>query len=178
MAKSKWDAKSVAVTAIMIAVVIVLTLAVRIPVALTRGYFNLCDVGVYFAAFAFGPVIGFLAGGFGGALADIIGGYPQWAIPTLIIHGCQGLVAGYIGRGKSIVMLGTAWLVAAIVMIGGYMTASFLMYGPAAVLTDFPIYIAQNIAGLVIGVPLYLGVRKSYPQINNIGVSRAWEEEK
>jgi uncharacterized membrane protein len=69
------DARTVAVTAIMIAV-----------------------VAVSFAAFAFGPWIGLIAGGVGGGLADIIGGYALYAPLTFLAHGLEDLVVGCIGR--------------------------------------------------------------------------------
>jgi uncharacterized membrane protein len=48
------SARIVAVVAILTAVTCVFTLLVRVPIAPTRGYINLADVGVYFAAFALG----------------------------------------------------------------------------------------------------------------------------
>lgn len=86
----------VAVAAMMIGVTILFTLVVRVPFAPTGGYFNFSDVAVYFAAFAFGPWMGLVAGGVGTALADIIGGYAQFAPLTFLAHGLEGLVAGYI----------------------------------------------------------------------------------
>src|SRR5574341_807884 len=93
----KLHPRTVALIAILSAVTVVFTLAVRIPFAPTRGYFTLADVGVYFAGFAFGPLIGFAVGGLGTGLADILGGYAHFAIWSFLIHGLQGLVAGLLG---------------------------------------------------------------------------------
>lgn len=38
--------------------------------------FTLADVGVYFVGFALRPVIGFVVGGLGTGLADVLGGTP------------------------------------------------------------------------------------------------------
>ena len=53
---NKLDAKTIAVMAVMIAVVTVFTMAVRVPIPATNGYINFSDVAIYFAAFAFGDM--------------------------------------------------------------------------------------------------------------------------
>ncbi|MGD9030465.1 MAG: ECF transporter S component, partial [Anaerolineae bacterium] len=73
------EIRRIVLTGMMIALVAVLTLAVRVPFAPTRGYFNFSDVAVFLAGFAFGPWIGLVAGGVGTAMADLIGGYTLYA---------------------------------------------------------------------------------------------------
>jgi len=89
------DVRTIATTGIMIAVVAVFTRFVVIPIG--AGFFNFSDVAIYFAAFAFGPWVGLIAGGVGAALADISLGYSQFALLTFFAHGLEGLVAGYLG---------------------------------------------------------------------------------
>ena len=92
------SATVVAIAAVMIAVVTVVTLLVRVPIPATQGYFNFSDVAIYFVAFTFGPWIGLIAGGIGTAIADVLGGYAYFAPITLVAHGLQGFLAGAIGR--------------------------------------------------------------------------------
>ena len=87
--------RTIAITGIMIALVFVFTRVPPIPIGI--GYFNFSDVAIYFVAFAFGPWVGFVAGGIGAALADISLGWSQFAILTFFAHGLEGLVAGYLG---------------------------------------------------------------------------------
>ena len=101
---------AIAVTAIMIAVTTVFTMLIRIPVPATNGYVNLSDVAIYFAAFAFGPWVGLIAGGVGAATADMMGGYAQFALLTLLAHGLEGLVAGWLGRDRGYLGMVVAWL--------------------------------------------------------------------
>jgi hypothetical protein len=97
MQSKRFDPRWLAITAVMIAIVFVLTRVIQIPTP-AKGYIHLGDAGVFFSAFAFGPWIGALAGGLGTALADAAGGYPQWAAFSFLIHGAQGLVVGWLVR--------------------------------------------------------------------------------
>jgi uncharacterized membrane protein len=83
----------------MSALVTVGTLLVRIPNPM-GGYFNVGDVMIFVAALTFNPLIGGIAGGFGSAIADIIG-FPVFAIPTLIIKGLEGLLSSLITNKKT-----------------------------------------------------------------------------
>ena len=89
--------RTIALVAVMAAVVCVLTYIVQIPVPATGGYVHLGDVGANFAALAFGPGPGFLIAGGGMAIADLIAGYATYAPGTLVIHGLQAVVVALIG---------------------------------------------------------------------------------
>lgn len=169
------SAQTVALLAIMTAVTTVLTLLVRIPFAPTRGYITLADVGVYFAAFALGPVIGGIAAGVGTGLADAIAGYPQWMVLTLIIHGGQAVLAGYIARKGTLTVMILAWVAGSIVMIAGYFAAGAALYGAGPAAAEIIGNAGQVVAGGVIGIPLVFAVRKAYPPIMTIGKSQKWE---
>jgi energy-coupling factor transport system substrate-specific component len=169
------DARTVAVTAIMIAVVAVFTLAIRVPFAPTRGYFNFSDVAVFFAAFAFGPWIGLIAGGVGAGLADIIGGYALYAPLTFLAHGLEGLIAGYVGRGQSWPRMLLGWALGAIIMVGLYFVGEAFVMGVGvgpALGEALTINIPQVVAGGIVGIPLVLAVRRAYPPIGRIGSRR------
>lgn len=172
------DASVVAIVAIMIAVTAVFTILVRVPIPATQGYFNFSDVAIYFTAFAFGPWIGFVAGGLGTQMADLLGGYPQFAMLTLLAHGLQGLVAGLLGRGKGMVGLILAWLAGTVVMVALYFLGEGLVltgWGPA--LAEIPANLLQNIVGGVVGIPLFYAVRRAYPPITQMGRKAEWREE-
>lgn len=181
MAKEKranLDSRMVALVAVLIAVTTVLTIVVRIPIAPTRGYITLADVAVYFAAFSLGPWVGGIAGGIGTGLADAIAGYPQWMVFSLIIHGCQGIVAGLIARagGYKLKWMLLAWVPATVIMVGGYFSVSAFLYGVGPAAIEIPGNLIQNVAGGVVGIPLVFAVRKAYPPINQVGKKQKWEE--
>lgn len=163
------DARTVAVTAIMIAVVTVATMVIRIPIPATGGYFNFSDVAIYVAAFVFGPWIGLVAGGVGTAIADAIG-FPAFILISLVAHGGQGFVAGLVGGKRGLPWMALGWILGSLVMIGTYFVAETLWFGglPTAVVEVGP-NILQNVGGAIVGIPLVLAVRRAYPPLTRIG---------
>lgn len=62
------------------------------------GYFNIGEAFVYLSAIIGGPVVGFIAGGLGSALADVALGYGIFAPATFILKGLEGLVVGLLAQ--------------------------------------------------------------------------------
>ena len=164
--------RDIAITAMMIALVAVVTRFLIVPIG--AGFFNLSDAAVYFTAFTFGPVIGFLAGGIGAALADLSAGYAAFAPLTFMAHGLQGLVAGFIvlrGPGSLVARMILAAVAGTLTMagvyfLGEYFGANLGWGGPAQALTELPFNVLQNVIGAAIAIPLSLLVRRAYPPLN------------
>ncbi len=162
----------ISTVAVMTAVVAVFTIALRIPFAPTRGYLNLGDVAIYFCALTLGPFSALIGGGLGTGLADIIGGYAQFAPVSFVVHGLQGLAVGLLVRavpGPRELRWVLAFLGGTVIMVGGYFLAEIFMVGPGAALLEIPGNLAQNVAGMVIGLPLSLVVRRAYPPVEKLG---------
>lgn len=172
------SAAIIAIVAVMTAVIAVLTFAVQIPIPATGGYIHFGDVGVYFASFAFGPVVGLVGGGVGCALADILSGYASWAPLTLVAHGLQGLIAGYFGKGKGLTHMLIGWGLGSVALIAVYFLGEWFIYGlgyGGALAEVGPNFIQEAVGGLI-GIPLVLAVRRAYPPIDRIGLGKTWEE--
>lgn len=174
--KGRLDARLAAVTAVMTAVVFVLTRLVQIPTPI-QGFVHLGDAAIYFAAFAFGPWVGAVAGGLGTALADLNSGFAQWAIFSLLIHGLQGFLAGVITqRVRGLAGLVLATVVGGVVLVVGYLGAGTILLGFGAAATEIPANILQALAGGLIGIPLYLLVLRAYPPLSQWKSTRTWTE--
>ena len=162
----------------MIAVTYVFTRFIVVPIAATGGYFNFSDVAVYFTAFAFGPWVGLIAGGVGTALSDLSLGFTSFAPLTLLAHGLEGFVAGWLGRGRGLVPMVVAWLVGTVVMCGLYFLGEGLVLtGWGAAAAELPFNLFQNLVGGVVGIPLVLAVRRAYPPLTQMLGGRVWREE-
>ena len=172
MQKTSLDPRSVAVMAVMTAVTFVLTSLVQIPTPV-GGYIHLGDAAIFFASFAFGPWVGGVAGGLGTGLADITSGYAQWAPFSFLVHGLQGWVVGAMIRRYAKAKTQNqewTWMVAAVVVgsaivVVGYFIAGSILMGVGAAYTEIPANIIQALSGGVVGVPLFLAVRRAYPPL-------------
>jgi uncharacterized membrane protein len=162
--------RDLTITALLIALTAVATLVVRIPIPATQGYLNFGDSMVYISALLFGPLIGLLAGGLGSALADLFGGFSQFAPYTLVIKGLEGFLVGAISwrlakrpapTVGSVLTAAVAILVGGAAMIGGYYVAeAFIMgLGTAAAAAEVPGNIIQVVGGLIVAIPASLLLR-------------------
>jgi uncharacterized membrane protein len=168
------DPRLVAITAVMSAVIYVLTRMVQIPTP-ARGYIHLGDAAIFFSSFAFGPWVGGIAGALGTALADVTTGYPQWAPFSFVVHGLQGVVVGLVvyGVSRSAGRPGQAeWYrlllavgLGSLVVVVGYFIAGTVLMGAPTALTEIPANIIQALSGGLIGTPLFVAVRRAYPPL-------------
>jgi uncharacterized membrane protein len=165
MSRRAFDPRILAMTAVMTAIVFVLTRVIQVPTPVV-GYIHLGDVGIFFASFAFGPWVGAVAGGLGTALADLTSPYAQWAIFSLLIHGLQGWVAGWLsGKWQSVGGLILAAVAGGVIVVVGYLLAGAILIGFGAALTEVPLNVVQVAVSAVVAVPLFLAVRRAYPPI-------------
>jgi uncharacterized membrane protein len=156
----------IATIAVLAGLTAAFTLFVRIP-SPARGYFNLGDVAIAFAAYTFGPISALIAGGIGTALADLIGGFAQWAPISLLVHGLQGLAIGLIARirPKSLVVSVLAGIAGMAVMAAGYAAGGALLIGLGPALAEAPGNLVQSAVGIVLGIPLSYAVARAYPPV-------------
>ena len=169
MMRKSLNPRTLALTAIMTAIVLVLTSLIKVPTP-AKGYAHLGDSGVFFSAFALGPWVGAAAGGLGTALADILGGYPQWAIFSLLIHGLQGWVAGWlVRRVAGLAGLILAAVVGGVIVVAGYFLAGLILVGTGSAVAEIVPNILQVSIGAALAIPLFIAVRQAYPPITRLG---------
>ena len=147
---TNWTAKKLAINALAIALVCVSTMVIQIPIPL--GYMHLGNCCILLVSVYFGNMTGMLAGGIGSCLADLLSGYTQWIIPTLIIKGIMGLVIAMIAYredGEIRMMRLRTFLGAAagiVIMIAG----CFLYGGMAAGFAQIPGLTTEGVIGLLL----------------------------
>ncbi len=164
MKKQKYlSPKKISLLALFCALVVVATMIIRLPIPATGGYFNLGDTIIFIASLLLGPVFGMIAGGVGSALADVIGGFAQYAPWTLVIKGIEGLVAGLLilafrANPKTVpgsLLAFGSFIVAGLWMTAGYFGAEYVMYGLdwAPPTAELPFNLAQGgISAVVAGI--------------------------
>jgi len=167
------DAISLSITGIFAAIVCVLTITVSIPVPATGGYINIGDLGVMLAGLIFGPIIGFISGGVGSALADILLGFPIWAPATFLVKGLEGFVVGLIANprifhGKRTYKDILAVIAGGLLMIFGYFIIELFVFnfGVVASLSEVPGNFFQFIFGAIGSIILIVILRISIINAN------------
>jgi uncharacterized membrane protein len=170
------NVKQLALVALFMALVAVATMIVRIPIPQTNGYMNLGDSMVLLCGIFFGPSLGFMSGGIGSALADIFGGYYQWAPWTLFIKGIEAMLMGlcvkYLKINTTRITLSiigcfivcTAW------MVLGYYASEVFMYDQKAALAEVPANLLQAGGSVILAtllLPLFSRIiRTTRPEMN------------
>ena len=169
--KEKRTALHISLIAVSAALVAVFTIAVRIPVPATAGYISLCDAAVVFVSYAFGPFTGLISGGLGSAFADLLGGYPQFALLSFIVHGLEALLAGLLVKknSQSIPTMIVGAIISIIIVCGGYLLLETLFITTfSSALVEVPMNALQSGVGAVVGLLLYTAVRKAYRNLDAI----------
>ncbi|MBU7029748.1 MAG: ECF transporter S component [Theionarchaea archaeon] len=157
-------ARELAFSAIFAGAVCAATLIIRIPVPATSGYINLGDSMVFISALLMGARIGGIAGGVGSALADLLGGYGFYALPTLIIKGTEGFVVGHLSKKNSVIWSIAAVVVGGFIMIAGYFIVQAAWFGIPNALAELPGNVFQAGSGLLIAVPVATAIKRAMPQ--------------
>ncbi len=152
--------RKITTAAVMIAIICVLTMAVRIP-SPTKGYLNLGDSAVLFGGWLLGPVYGTIAGGIGSALSDLLAGYPVYIPGTLIIKAIMALMISlgsyYLSASKKkyprVIFLVCA-VIAELFMVAGY-----YLYEAAAIGEGFVTAFSGVVGNAMQGI---VGIAGSY----------------
>lgn len=146
--------KKLVLAALFAALSCVSTMIIQIPSPM-NGYVNLGDCFVLLGGVILGPVWGFLAGGTGSMLADILSGYAHYAPGTFLIKGIMALVLVVLYKKLSSKMPhSVSYLISATVsefiMIAGYFGYASLILGKGlAAASSIPGNIMQGIFGVV-----------------------------
>ena len=150
--------KKLVMTALFMALTMVATMFIRIPLPL--GYVNLGDVFVLLSVFILGPVYGTIAAGIGSGLADLFG-YITYAPGTLIIKSSMALVAWLIyaillkATNKKMFAEIVGGVVGAILMATGYFFYEILFFTtPAVAIVNAPWNLLQGGIGVALSVIL------------------------
>ena len=146
-------------TALFIAVIYVLTYTFKIPVSITGGYTHMGDCAIFLSVILLGRKNGTVAGACGAALADLLGGYVFWVVPTFIIKGMMAFVMGTVIE-KVLPKKKANWLIGAcaggILQIIGYTAVKVGMLGLKPALLTIPGITFQTAFGIVIAAVIII----------------------
>ena len=153
--------KKLAVSGMFAAMIFVLTMFVKIPVA--SGYVHFGDALVYISAILLGSPWALLAGAIGEGLADVIGGYAIYAPATIIIKVLIALPFTFINKScKKLLNVKTVLfsLLAGVITVGGYFIADMIIDKAYAVV-DIPGNIIQAVGSALIFIAAAAAIDKA-----------------
>jgi len=156
------NTRQIAAIGVMGALATVGTMIFAFPIPATSGYFNFGDVFVQISALVFGPIVGALAGGLGSGLADLLGGWYTYVIPTAIIKGAEGYITGKLAgdkEGRTLKKTLIAWAAGAIMIPLGYFIFQSFLYGVAAAAVEIPFNVFQGLIAGAIGIPISIALK-------------------
>lgn len=153
--------RTITYMALMMALALVATIAVRVPVPATQGYVHFGDTVLILSVLILGRKKGALAGALGQGLADILGGYAVFAPITFVAKLLMGLLIGIAvemfikykeeKRGSLIASAVVFVVLSCAAMVGSYYIAESVMYSSFIVpLAEIPANIIQFTAGAVL----------------------------
>ena len=140
----------IVIAAMFAAMIAVMTAFVQIKTP-TGGYVHLGDGAIFLSVLLLGP-LGIPAAAVGSGLADILGGYLVYALPTMIIKALVAFIALKGWKEGAWVRAAIAFILAEIAMVAGYFAFESVMYGAAAAWAAVGANCIQGIAGVVLGL--------------------------
>lgn len=171
--------QKVAQYGIMIALVATLT-SFYFPIPATKGYFNLGEIAIFFAAFMFGSRTAVIAGVIGASIIDAI--FAPYFIPaTIVAKGIEAFLAGtiataFLAHPRQSFIWAWAFVIGGSLMVMTYFYFEWFILplgisetgGLAAAVTEFPFNVAQMIIGGLVAIFLANGIIRAYPNIRNL----------
>ena len=124
-------------TAIFTAIILVATLLIKFSTGMGEGYIHFGDCFIYLTACVLPFPYCLIAGALGGALADILGGFAVWSIPTAIIKALIALPFALVCRkhksnkalSKHTVLM---TIFSGMITVLGYFVAECILYSVAS----------------------------------------------
>lgn len=162
---SAMTTRELCLAAVMTAVVFLATFVPRIPIPL--GYAHLGDAAIFLMVLFLGRRETLIAACFGSALSDLLGGFPLWIVPTIIIKFFMADIAWRVIRPNTrtagAVRLLAGFLLASVWMAAAYTLFGALLYDSlAAGLASAPGLIAEGVLNSIIAV-IAAGILKKTP---------------
>lgn len=163
--------RDLTMTAMLIACTVVISRVFIIPVPLTHGNVNLSDAGIFIGALCLGPRKGGVIGALSGFLLDLISGYAQYMFFSLIIHGLEGVITGWLFQKRTSLKAKIFSVIAGgLLMVLGYFIADSLLYSRATGLIGVPTNLFQGFIGGLVAIPIVPVIDKVRRRVDHVGL--------
>ncbi|MDR3190863.1 MAG: ECF transporter S component [Lactobacillaceae bacterium] len=173
MNKTYLTSKKIALIGIIIALNLVLNFFLRVPTP--TGFISLVETGIVLAAWNLGAKGGMLVGGLTGLLLDLLSGYPQWMLISLVTHGAEGAVFGYHGKDATPSERALTVILGGMVMVTGYFVGGIGLQLLNHVQLEAAIFVSladvfgnllQVFAGVLLATAINFAIKPMLAQVN------------
>lgn len=154
MTKRNNSVKTLALGGMLAALIFVATSFFKLPVSITQGYIHLGDGFILLGASLVGGGTAVIAAALGSALADLLGGYTMYILPTFLIKGAVAAVAvQFLAKERPLWLTAAGMLLAEGVMVIGYFLIEWLVLGYGLAAASGAVFpnIVQGLSGVIIG---------------------------
>lgn len=158
--------QQICITAVLMALTCIATLFFKVPIPL--GYAHLGNALILLGAYLMPVPEALLIGGIGSAMADLLGGFTEWILPTLIIKCIMGGVTSYIihaGKKRAKVLslkTAVAVFIGCVIMVFGYFAAGSIIYGNVMTgAAQIPGLVSEDIVGIILFYLVAFAIEKS-----------------
>ena len=162
---SSFSTREIVFTGLMTALVFIATFVPHIPIPL--GYAHLGDAVIFLLALLVPRRPAIIAACLGSALADLLGGFALWAVPTIVIkYGMAEIVYRIAPQGRAMGQgrIVTALLLSSLWMAFAY-TLAVLYGGVTAALAATPGLLAEGVVNSIVALLLLPILRGRMPRI-------------
>ena len=148
--------KRLTTTALMAAVIFVVTYMIRIPIPIASGgYINIGDAPIYIAASLLGGPACMVAAAIGAALSDLTAGYVVYILPTAVVKGLMGLVCGKLMERAGFARFLIASVIGGAIMVSGYAFFNAVIFNINQALAMAPFDMIQWACGVAVAAAVY-----------------------
>lgn len=155
--------RQIALNGMLMALCVIATLVIQVPINYNGGYVNIGDSIIIIASILFGPLTGFLVGGIGSAIADLFG-YASFAVFTLVVKGIEGVIIALIYKAlqkKPTLAAILAATVGVLFMVFGYFIVDLILVNNVQTALAGTVFnFIQAGVSLIIGLALTFIVKK------------------
>jgi uncharacterized membrane protein len=168
MNKKQFTTKEITKIAIMAALVFIATYSFKVPSL--HGYTHLGDCMIFISVLILGEKKGGIAGGIGASLADLIGGYMIWIVPTFFIKFIMAFIMGLLIE-KFLFNVKFNWVFGAgiggIFQIIAYTLVKIPLFGMTYAIAGIYGLTIQTISGVIISI-LVISILSKAKVINKL----------
>lgn len=158
---NRLNIKKLSIYAVLISLTTLATMIITIPIPATKGYINIGDLLVMVSALLIGRKGGFVVGGLGSAMADVLLGYGHYAPITLVVKGIEGWLTGYLYEKSKTKSTRMPVIVSGLWMATGYFIAEIFLYGKGAIVS-LPGNIVQGLACAALATVVFPMIERIY----------------